>query len=180
MPITKEQRQLLKDTKFKSNRDIMRLGFVFKDLSARQEYVYFAQQSNELTKVCPSVSISCFFLENSSHIIPFKGAAFHVSDAWHNEGNLVATSFETLYSIKNCTNSNIILYLNDIEYERAWFKYTKENIKELLKIPSKIIFRSKGHYDKLLSDNVLEPVEDLYISNVIDLKLILELCKNAK
>lgn len=180
MPITKDEKDILKKVKYKSNRDLMKLGFVFKDLSARQEYVYFAIQANELVTKCPAVSVSCFFLENSTQIVPFKGASYHISDAWFNESNLIATSLETLSSIKNCTNSNIILFLNDIEYERSWSKYSKNHIKDLLKIPSNIIFRSKDHYEKLLSENMIYPVSNLYISNVIDLDLILELCENAK
>lgn len=180
MQLDKEKRELLKKSKYKTKKDLMRIGFVFKDMGPRQEYITFSKRANEIVAQQPSVSISCFFIENCNSALPFNGAAFHISDSWFMEQNLVATSFETLYSIKNCTNSNIILYLNDIEYERSWFKYPIKDLKALLEMPDTIIFRSKDHYNKLVQDELLDPLDNVIISDILDVELIMELSRNDK
>lgn len=180
MPLQAEQKALLKKTKYKSNRDFLKIGFVFKDLSARQEYIYFTPAANQIVQNTPSISISCFFIENYKPIVDFHGASYHVSDAWFMESNLVATSIETLFSIKNCSSSDIILYFNDIEYERQQFKYTLEQLKEILKLPKYIVFRSIDHYNKLVQDNIIQEIENPYVCDVLDVNFFLELVTNDK
>lgn len=150
-----------------------KLGFVFCNLAASQAAYTCIIHSNRWLQENVDVNISAFFIETAIPCVPLRFARFHVSDLNKFNGSLVATSFDTALVVQQMTKCKRFFYIQDFEWTRNYFKYTKQDVDSIMMDESLVkIARCKDHHDLLLSQGIKMAktwVEDFDIKKILEI-----------
>jgi hypothetical protein len=150
-----------------------KVGFAIDSLAAGQISFTCVENTNKWLASNFGVNFSIFYEQNALPCVSPQFARFHIRDAIGFEGDLIATSYNTLKSIKGATRSKRYYYINDIEWWRPWFKDSINEIKALSQDDSIVKFcRSQDHRDRLLDMGFeVSPiiVEDFNIDKILEI-----------
>jgi len=167
---------IIKLSGYKKTRQFKKIGIVFDTLGPSQALVTLLPDINNCVNSLPYIDFSLFFVENECSPIKPKVSCYQAMDAWFLEGDLIATSFNSLKCINEFANSNIYYYIQDLEYKRPYFNDEKEEYSEIIsndKITK--IFRCKDHVKQMVSDNIISHNANYYVISDLTVKPILEI-----
>jgi hypothetical protein len=158
---------------YERSKSFTKIGFAFDNLGPSQSTYLSIVSSNKWLSKNFDTNISIFFQNQEMPCMPISFARFHIKDCVHFDGNLIASSFDTLQSISKATKSKLYYYIQDVEWERGWFKHSKDDIDNSLRNNSIIkLFRSQDLYDYINNDSFNLPrliVEDYDINSILEI-----------
>jgi hypothetical protein len=152
---------------------LIKLGFVLDELApGHLSYVCITECNNWLNKNV-GTNISLFYEDITLTCVPVNFARFHVRDSCFFDSNLICTSFRNLISTEHASTAKRFYYINDLEWTRSWFRYTKDQVQKFLNDDSIIKFtRCQDYYDNLKSNgyNIHKKiVKDFDIQSIMEI-----------
>ncbi len=150
-----------------------KLGFALSDLYAAQIPYLCIVQSNYWLRNNLGMNISIFYEDNSPPCLPLEFARFHIRDTVGFDGDLVSTSFKTALSTKLATRSNRYYYINDMEWLRGNFPFSKEEFQSIMLDDSIVKFTRCQDYLDLMTKQGLKInptiVKDFDIDKILEI-----------
>lgn len=163
----------VKQTGYHTDHGLTQISFVIDQLSSNQIACIMTDTVNSWLDNNFGIDPIAFYIDNSFPSIPLKFPRYHACDLVGYQGNIIATSLSTILAAKNSFQGHKFFYIQDLEWERGWCKYNKDQTNEILNDTNIVKFcRSADHRDYITKSGykVLDKiVEDFNIADILEI-----------